>query len=259
MNLSTFRSQTGRQPKYIVSDDLRFVYFVIPKVACTSIKSALLPLFNVNTPEGASIREDIALGLEVHRIFGNSKFQVNRTQFERKLSRGEYREYFKFAFVRNPWDRLVSCYSHKIIDVDDTQLEEPPFRERRGGTGAELYKGMSFAEFVETVCDIPDEEANMHFRSQHEVVCGSGKDKPIMADFVGRFENLAADFSVVAERIGRAQELCLPHRFRSVSRGSRPYTEFYDDRLRNLVYERYREDIEIFSYSFGELHSLSPH
>lgn len=257
--MSAAASGTARLPKYVVSDDLRFIYFVIPKVACTSIKTALLPLFETDTAACApSIREGIALDFDVHRIFGRSECQVNRTQLDKRLGRGEYREYFKFAFVRNPWDRLVSCYSDKILDVHDIELGEPPFRERDRGKGNKLVKGMPFAEFVETVCEIPDEEANMHYRSQHEAVCGSGKDKPILADFVGRFENLAADFAVVAERLGRAQGIRLPHRFRSVSRASRPYTEFYDSRLRDLVHERYREDIDIFNYTFGEPHCPSP-
>ena len=248
----------GRQAKYIISDEPRFIYFVVPKVACSSIKTALLPLFDVNAAEYEFIREDDAPDLGIHRLFAGSGYQINRNRLIRALDRGEYQGHFKFAFVRNPWDRLVSCYSEKVMDVKETELGEPPFRKVPSEKGSKLYKGMPFAEFVETVYEIPDDEANVHFVSQHEIICGSGRDKPIMADFVGRFENLAADFAIVAERIGSAQRLQLPHKLRSTSRKYRPYTEFYDDRLRNLVYERYREDIEIFNYSFGDPHSPPP-
>jgi hypothetical protein len=248
----------GRQAKYIISDEPRFIYFVVPKVACSSIKTALLPLFDVNAAEYEFIREDDAPDLGIHRLFAGSGYQINRNRLIRALDHGEYQGHFKFAFVRNPWDRLVSCYSEKVMDVKETELGEPPFRKVPSEKGSKLYKGMPFAEFVETVYEIPDDEANVHFVSQHEIICGSGRDKPIMADFVGRFENLAADFAIVAERIGGAQRLQLPHKLRSTSRKYRPYTEFYDDRLRNLVYERYREDIEIFNYSFGDPHSPPP-
>jgi chondroitin 4-sulfotransferase 11 len=244
--------RTGGRAKYIVLDDPPFIYFVVPKVACTSIKSALLPLFDFGTACQGLMREGNGSDPDVHRIFGDSEYQINRNQLEKRIARGEYRNHFKFAFVRNPWDRLVSCYSNKILDVEDTELGDPPFRKLPSDKAPKLFKGMPFAEFVETVCEIPDEEANGHFVSQHEVICGWEKDKPIMADFVGRFENLAADFAVVAERIRGKHELRLPHRLRSISRGSRPYTEFYDDRLRTLVHERYREDIETFNYAFGE-------
>jgi hypothetical protein len=257
--MPTARPDTRRQTKYIISDELEFVYFVVQKVACSSIKTALLPLFDIDTTGYEITREDGTPDiLNVHKLFGRADYQLNKNQFIRGMDRGKYEEYFKFAFVRNPWDRLVSCYSEKIMDVKETNWGEPAFNQVPSEKGSKLCKGMPFADFVETIYEIPDEEANVHFVSQHEIICGPGKDMPIMADFIGRFENLAADFAVVAERIGGAQKLQLPHKLRSTSRKSRPYTEFYDDRLKNLVYERYKEDIEIFNYSFGDPHSPPP-
>lgn len=250
--------EIGRQAKYIISDELRFIYFVVPKVACSSIKTALLSLFDVDTTGYEFIQEDDTPDLDVHRLFAGSGYQINKNQLTRRMDRGRYQEHFKFAFVRNPWDRLVSCYSEKVMDVKETELGEPPFRNVPSEKGSRLYKGMPFAEFVETVYEIPDVESNMHFISQHKVVCGPGSDGQIMADEVGRFENLAGDFAVVAEEIGGARRLQLPHKLRSASRKSRPYTDFYDNRLRDLVHERYREDIEIFNYSFGDSYSLPP-
>ena len=106
---------------------------------------------------------------------------------------------------------------------------------------------MPFAEFVEAVSEIPDEEADPHFCSQYPTVCDP--EGRIMADFVGRFESLREDFAVVSQKIG-APALELPHRLKSWSRESRPYTAFYDERLRKLVAERYERDIETFGYSY---------
>ena len=261
----SLRTRSPRRPRYIVHDDWKFVYFVVQKVACTSIKTALLPLFDteatrqdVTEASGQDVfLEDGTPRLRVHKLFDRSGYQINKEQLTAKLN-GDYQQYFKFAFVRNPWDRLVSCYCEKLTK-NGSGLNLPT------DVDIELYAGMPFAEFVEAVCEIPDDQANPHFRSQHTVICGRGedrttiaslfdrfreRDKPIMADFVGRYENLAADFSVVAERIGGTEKLQLPHILRSKSRESRPYTEFYDARLKKLVYERYQEDIEIFDYSY---------
>jgi len=228
--------------KYIVSDDRKFIYFVVQKVACSSIKTALLPLFYVSTDGFRTTRNDGTTGLRIHKLFDRSDYQIRRTQLIAELN-DHYGDYFKFAFVRNPWDRLVSCYCQKL-NPNGPGLKLPVEND------IELYPGMSFPAFVEAVHAIPDGEANPHFQSQHMVICGPGQDKPILADFVGRFENLAEDFDVVAQRISGHQRLQLPHVLRSRSRESRPYADFYDHRLRDLVHERFQEDIEIFGYSY---------
>jgi len=229
------------QGKYIVSDDRKFIYFVTQKVACTSIKNALLPMFDIDTTEYERTRPDGTPALRIHKLFDAADNQIKKEQLVAKLD-DQFRGYFKFAFVRNPWDRLLSCYFNKFGRANAPGLDTP------AGSDVELYAGMPFAEFVEAVHEIPDDEANPHFRSQHTVICGpQGRN---MADFVGRFENLTADFEVVTERIGVAQEIRLPHLLRSGIRKSRPYTDFYDDRLKNLVHRRYQEDIEVFGYSY---------
>ena len=230
--------QRSRRNAYIVSHEHRFVYFIIPKVACSSIKTALLPLFDFDVSEGKLVRED-DITEEVHQLFRASSHEVNQRRFLKGLQKGRYEGYLKFAFVRNPWDRLLSCYLQKIVS---------------GGKGlrldygdVKLRLGMPFAEFVEAVHQLPDEAADPHFRPQHVAVCGP--DGEIMADFVGRFENLEEDFARVAQRIG-APHLKLPSLQPSPSRGARPYRDFYDDETAERVGERFHKDVETFGYSF---------
>lgn len=229
--------------KYIVHDDHEFVYFVVQKVACTSIKTAIEPLFEFRASPGRGDGvQDGSKRDGIHRRFDRSRFQIREAKLLKRLDR-RYRNYLKFGFVRNPWDRLVSCYFNKF---------------RRGGPGLglpdddidiELYPGMSFAEFVEAVHAIPDESSNPHFKAQHTVFCPAGDGK-LLADYVGRFENLSEDFDHVMREIGVAGEIRLPHKLRSASREGRSYAEFYDDRLKKLVHERFRNDVEMFGYSF---------
>ena len=229
--------------KYIVHDEHKFVYFVLRKVACTSVKTAILPLFDLD-PTPFEVTRGDGTRVRVHRLFNTSGHQIGKEQLLEGLDH-EYRDYFKFAFVRNPWDRLLSCYFDKVV-----RKSVPPFLlESAVSADVEFYANMPFAEFVEAVYQIPDEKANPHFRSQHLKVCGP--DGEPMADFVGRFENLREDFTRVTEEIG-APGLELPERNRkSVSkRGSRHYREFYDERLKNLVHKRYEKDVETFGYSF---------
>lgn len=231
--------------KYIIHEGRGFVYFVMQKVACSSIKTALLPFFDVNPKRFEAERADGTRVVLVHKIFDRSPYQVDKETLLRGLD-GDYRGHFKFAFVRNPWDRLVSCYSQKIASGPHIPERKranlnPPGEEDR------FHPDMTFAEFVEAVHATPDEEANIHFRSQYVTVCGP--EGRILADFVGRFENLREDFRVVAGKIG-APGLELPHRLKSPSRQDRHYTEFYDERLKKLVRERYQGDVDVFGYSY---------
>ena len=238
--------QTGTrlkpQPLYIVSDEHRFVYFIVQKAACSSIKTALLPFFDLDTAPYERTLRDGSRILKIHGIFDGSEYQIRRARFVKRLDEGRYRDYFKFAFVRNPWDRLVSCHLNKF-------RENGPGLKIPDDVDVKLHVGMSFAEFVEAVHALPDESSNPHFRSQHTVFCPRG-DGVVLADFVGRFENLSEDFDVAMRQIGVEGEIQLPHILRNKSREGRSYHEFYDDRLRKLVHERFSDDIEIFGYSF---------
>lgn len=237
----------GRQNfmSYIVNEEHKSAYLWVQKVACSSVKAALLPLFfDLDPAPYEKMRRDGTRHFVVHKVFRGSDYQMHRKRFLRELD-NKYRGYFKFGFVRNPWDRLLSCYLDKIVRK---RIPRYILTSGRSG-GVEFYANMPFAGFVEAVCQVSDEEANGHFRPQHLTICDPG-GKP-MADFVGRFETLSEDFARVAAEIG-APELKLPERNRTLSskRGSRHYRDFYDDRLKNLVNQRYEKDVETFGYSF---------
>ena len=203
---------------------------VVPKVACSSIKTALLPIFGMEEPP------DGAYG--VHALFDDSPHQIEKAALVAGR-RSTYRDHFKFVFVRNPYDRLVSCWAQKLAPGAHGEGIGLKYGEER------LWVGMSFEEFAETVCRVPDERANGHFRSQHIIACGNGPKKRVLADFVGRYERLDEDFAHVAEQVGL--DVRLPHLLPS-DRGS--YRDFYDRRLATMVGERYGLDAALFGYSF---------
>jgi len=234
---------------YIVSDIHRFVFLANHKVATTSILISLLPLFDFEDAERENsddpkrgptfTRKGVPVG-DVHGLYNACGAQINKAHFLARMG-NRYRDYFKFAFVRNPWDRLVSCYKSKLVQ------RGTGLRMGRYGN-VSLRRGMAFEDFAKAVCRIPDELSNHHFRSQHVTICDDGPRKAVFADFVGRFENLEKDFGFVAERIGL--EPSLPQAGASRSRDSRSYRDFYDEKLARMVGERYREDANLFGYSF---------
>jgi hypothetical protein len=147
---------------------------------------------------------------------------------------------FKFAFVRNPWDRLYSAYRFM----------------RRGGWGegdalwAQAHLGAyeSFSHFVEVGLRIPRVLQWLHFRPQMDFLSTLGTRR-LQLDFLGYFENLEDDFRLVASRLGGSHS-GLRHDNRSRQQADVSYQDAYSDETRKVVAAVYAEDIAMFGYDF---------
>ncbi len=180
-------------------------------------------------------------GVSVQRgLFGRSVVQHQTLrQYELVMSRRQLTPLFKFAFVRNPWDRLVSAWLY---------LREGGFnRWDRGHAERNLAQFPDFESFVlrrvkrETI-----ENDYWHLRPQvYYLRNGRGR---VELDFIGRFENLAQDFQRVAQLLGCSATLGSHNRTRS--RQSSGYRDYYTPRSAAAVAAAYRDDIETFGYRF---------
>jgi len=142
----------------------------------------------------------------------------------------QHQNFFCFAFVRNPWDLMVSSYNWWTQNV---KLSE---RKDHG----QLLKTKGFESFIKT-------------NSSYINECYHGREGQLYwlgdkANFIGRFENLQNDFNIVCDKIGIPQQK-LPHKN---STKHKHYTEYYDNETKSIVAEKYAKDIEYFGYKFGE-------
>jgi hypothetical protein len=212
----------------------RAIYISVPKVACTSFKTAFAGILDVDLERAKG---------DPHRV------RYPRPVPIESVERFLYPGFYRFAFVRNPWDRLVSCYRDKIKNEVPGYTH---FTIRPGVANClarfdDFVPNMSFEAFVDAVASIPDRDADEHFRSQHTFLTDS--EGWLAADFVGRYERLADDFRIVQERTG-LPNIELP-RLQAARKGAK-YVDYYSAETRALVSERYRRDIEMFEYAFGE-------
>ena len=220
----------------ILLEPFHAIYFQIPKVASSSIKRRLM--------------NELGLaGLAPH----TTRFPAPDIG---RLEAGDYDDYFKFSFVRNPWARIVSCYQSKIArnrNVNGTLFNRCLFhlwpksltamRNRAAGIPL-LNAGLSFAEFVDAVSRIPDAAADKHFRSQHSFLCDANGE--LMVDYLGRLENFDEDFEQVAERIGMPGANPQKRDKAYKPRGS--YRDYYDQATWDKIAQRFRKDIELLGY-----------
>ena len=158
-------------------------------------------------------------GAQDHRPIG---------KLRQAVSPDEFRDYFKFTFVRNPWDRVVSWYKNV--------LEDPVHRQRFG-----ISETCSLREFLAL------EHPNWSLQPQLHWI--RERDGRIPLDFIGRFENLHRDFARVCGRIGARDVSLSSHLIRAADR--RSYTTFYDHDTRSIVAKRYAEEIELFGYMYA--------
>ena len=147
------------------------------------------------------------------------------------------RNYFSFSIVRNPWDRLVSCWMQKII------TQEPTEEQFRSDIRWELnYQKPSFKDFIKIISDDENITKDSHWALYFNIIPVSD------LDFIGRFENLQEDFNIICDKIGIPRQK-LPRENKSKHKH---YTEYYDDETKQIVAEKYKKDIEYFGYEFGE-------
>jgi hypothetical protein len=168
----------------------------------------------------------------------------------RYLPQEMFDSYFSFAFVRNPWSRLVSIYKYK-----------------------RYYLSSDFKNFVMNLRESGIWREDYWFIGpQAEFVCDRGGN--FLVDFIGRMEYFQSHFDYVCEQIG-IPHTTLPHQNRSAveaprlgpsvkqlrdfifyhAKGSKPpayrdFRDYYDNESKDYVAELYRQDIERFGYTF---------
>jgi hypothetical protein len=208
------------------------VYIEIPKVACTSFKVAFAKLLDINLEEAGGDPHQASFPAPLVPPSHAGLF---------------YPGLFTFAFVRNPWDRLVSCYRDKIRGEVDGFTN---FSVRAGVAICledfdAFTPDMTFDDFVAAVASIPDENADAHFRSQSTFLTNEAGE--IAIDFVGRYERLHADFNHVQRMVG-LPPIELPRL--QAARNSARYADYYSPMTQRVVAQRFAEDIELFHYHF---------
>jgi hypothetical protein len=155
-----------------------------------------------------------------------------------------YRNYFKASFVRNPWNRVASCYLDKV--AGRPHMANLAILSRYSG----LWFGMPFEAFVEWLLTPAgsDRCADRHWISQHRIL-GDG-DTPLSYDFIGRFEKLGEDWTRLCDTLSLPiWARALPHRNKSAGLSS--YTSLFNKRTARMIRQRYEKDIELFQYRFG--------
>ena len=151
----------------------------------------------------------------------------------------EWNGLFKFAFVRNPYDRIISAWKMFASGMEQTVWEHP-----QDEAGIDLHR------FLEIVTDesIPFDGARKttHRKIRHHGIPQTHPYNCLQhADYIGRFENLAGDFQEVCKKIG-IDKCELPHWNRTDR--SNEYMQYFDNQSLSVVNEFFAEDFSKLEY-----------
>lgn len=185
-----------------VSDDPPFVWYRVAKVGTRTIHRHLAAHTNLRL---------------------NHPYQV-------RLPRAGHGGHFHFAFVRNPWDRLVSCWQDKVLAMD--YFAFGPERAEMGG----------LPDFLGYVEKLDLDTCDPHLRRQASLI---DLDR---VEFIGRFERFEEDFATVCRRLGVAETFGHHN-----PTDHEHYSAYFDDRTAQAVGRLYASDVRLFGYEFERL------
>jgi hypothetical protein len=207
----------------IVSHRHRFIFAAVPKTGTHAVRQAL--------------REQLGDGdLEQVGLFVNKRFpwqdlaeiqhgHLALSQVRPHLGEEVFSGYFKFAFVRNPFDRFVSYCAFMLRDGDVFQ------RQPR-----EVMRHLLFGE---------PPEHHILFQPQASLLVDEDGET-LLADRVGHVEDMQGSYDAICADIG------VPSRPLDRVNGSRrgDYRRYYDQDLIDGVAARYAQDLDLFGYTF---------
>lgn len=145
-----------------------------------------------------------------------------------------WESYYKFTFVRNPWDRAYSDY----LWIQNDRNIKGCFKDYLEAKG----------RFQSVLSD----RSHMNYRGDHltpQVDYISNENYPI--DFIGRFETLQQDISLLNIRLNKSKIFNIHSKNNTKNRLSH-YSKFYTDTNKKRIEEKYGNDIETLNYDFED-------
>jgi hypothetical protein len=206
----------------VIYDKYKCIHVHIPKTGGTSIAHAFRGTWIDPFDKINRVHEGHATACEIKKYYATEE---------------QWNNYFKFAIVRNPFERVASAYNFLVGGT----MKKSRFENR-----VEFRSFVTRTNFYNKMLSSENKSAERSFNYiVKPAVDYLFEDDNLLVDYIGRFENLEEEWEIICEKLKIKMEL--PHKRRY---HHKYYKEFYDEATKRIVAKTYKKDIEIFGYEF---------
>jgi sulfotransferase famil protein len=209
-----------RRVPMIISHKHHFIFFAMPKTATHAIREALREHMGPEDWEQQMLFGRDALPIPQLAAIRHGHISVQ--QLKPHLPQDQWRDYFKFAFVRNPYDRFISTYFFLNRNQDTGGRDEGPL----------MKAAIQNDQFRARILVAP----------QHRLI--THHDGSIAVDYVAKYEDIQTAYEHICTRVGIPPKTLIE---KNTSQ-HKTFDTYYDSELRALVTDFYRTDFELLGY-----------
>lgn len=175
-------------------------------------------------------------GTSVSRsLFGYLPYHHTALDYRVIYGKKTFNQYFKFAFVRNPWDRLHSSY--RYLKAGGWNENDRAWAEKH------ISQFENFEIFVKNWLTEKNIEKHVHFWPQKRFLCD--RSSTILVDHLAYFETINDDYETIRRKLSTGS----PIAHHNANPGS-SYRDAYNDETQAIVADIYADDIRLFGYDF---------
>ena len=205
----------------IISTLHKFVFVAIPKTGTHAVRQALREHMGPQDMEQVGLFVQRSLPIPALARIGHG--HITLEELRPHVKPDAWESFFKFAFVRNPFDRFVSYCA--FVTREGDEFEKDPQAVMRG-----------------VLANPPHQ--HILFHPQHKFV--TDRSGALLTDHVGRVEEMQESYDEISGRIGIPTAKL--EKVNATKR--RDYRGYFDDELMEGVAKLYARDLELFGYEF---------